>query len=92
MAAGGHSTTYLTAFGVYSASLYYKMHGLSYPTLINKLNPHLGKPVFLLGVGAAAFFVAMNTIGDSREFWHLSRNYLTYRREFKMIKDELYYS
>ena len=32
------------------------------------------------------------TIGNKTEFGHLLRNYFTYRKEFKMIRDELYYS
>ena len=47
-------------------------------------------------VGPAAFAVGLllgvNTFGDAKECKHLLRNYGTYRREFKMIKDELFYN
>ena len=82
LAAGGHSTTYLTAFGVYSTALYFKMHGTT---------PALPKPALIGAAGLGAFAASMAVIGNSREFFHLCRNYVTYRREFAMIKDELYY-
>jgi hypothetical protein len=40
----------------------------------------------------AGYILGVSALGDSKEFWHLVRNYGTYRSEFKMIRDELYYS
>ena len=42
-----------------------------------------------LAVGALG---GVYLFGEPREFRHLLRNYATYRQEFKMIKNELYYS
>lgn len=44
-------------------------------------------PAFLLGFAGGIY-----AFGDSKEYFHLLRNYGTYRKEFKMIKDELYYN
>ena len=82
LAAGGHSTTYMTFFAVYSTFLYYRMHGVA---------PVLPKPALLGAVGLSAFVASMSVMGNGREFAHLARNYVTYRKEFKMIKNELYY-
>ena len=82
-AAGGHSTTYMTSFAIYSTALYYKMHGVA---------PVMPKPALIGAAGLSAFFVSVNVMGNGREFLHLLRNYATYRQEFNMIKNELYYS
>ena len=47
----------------------------------------MGVPVFLGG-----FTVGAMILGEPREFFHLLRNYGTYRKEFKAYKNELYYS
>ena len=47
----------------------------------------LGAPVFLGGFTAGAM-----VLGEPREFFHLLRNFSTYRKEFKAYKAELYYS
>ena len=47
----------------------------------------MGAPVFAAGFLAGAFLV-----GESNEFFHLIKKYPTYRKEFKMIKNELYFS
>ena len=83
LAAGGHSTTYLTTFAIYSTALYYKMHGVS---------PVMGKPAVIGAAGLGALLFSVNAMGNGRECLHLLRNYPTYRSEFKMIKNELYYS
>ena len=83
LAAGGHSTTYLTSFAIYSTALYYRMHGVT---------PVLPKPALIGAAGLSAFLVSVNVLGNGREFLHLARNYVTYRKEFKMIKNELYYN
>ena len=82
LAYGGHTAAYFTVFGVYSANLYWKMH---------KVSPPVAKPLALAGVGAAALIASCTMVGDGREARHLMRNFLTYRREYAMIKDELYY-
>ena len=83
LAAGGHTTAYLSIFAVYSANLYAKMHSIKMP---------VAKPLTLLGVGVGALVLSSTMVGDVREFRHLLRNYMTYRKEFKTIRDELYYT
>jgi len=43
-------------------------------------------PAFLVG-----FAAGVHLFGDQREFLHLLGNANMYRREFKMIRTELYY-
>ena len=41
---------------------------------------------------AGAFLLSVHIVGDPKEFKHLLRNYMTYRKEFKMYREELFYS
>ena len=81
LAMGGHSCTYLTLLSLYSVHLWHKMGGFL----------PVQKPFMLLGVGAGSLVAANLLIGSPKETGHLLRNYVTYRKEFAMIKDELYY-
>ncbi len=81
LAMGGHTTAYFTVFGLYSVHLW-KALGGSLP---------MAKLPLMLGAGAGALVLSTATVGNSKETLHLMRNYLTYRKEFKMIRDELYY-
>ena len=50
----------------------------------------LPRPLVAGAAFVPAFFIGVGCVGDKNEFWHLLRNYGTYRKEFKMIKEELY--
>lgn len=79
-AAGGYSSVYFGSVLAYAYMLKLgSHHGAS--------RYMLGAPVFLGGFVAGTFL-----FGESKEFFHLLRQYPTYRKEFKMIKNELYYS
>ena len=78
-AAGGYSSVY---FGSVLAYAYMAKLAPGGPSRYM-----LGAPVFLGGFVAGTFL-----FGESKEFFHLLRQYPTYRKEFKMIKNELYYS
>ena len=59
------------------------MEGVRFP-----MNRYLlASPVFLAGFMGGVFL-----IGDKKEFFHLIKKYPTYRKEFKMIREELYYN
>jgi hypothetical protein len=78
-AAGGYSSVYFGSVVAYAYMLKIAQ---------GPFNKYLiGAPVFATGFVAGTFL-----FGDSKEFFHLLRQYPTYRREFKMIKNELYYS
>ena len=47
----------------------------------------IGAPLFVAG-----FFAGVYAFGDSHEFKHLLRHYPTYRKEFKTIRNDLYYN
>jgi len=79
-AAGGYSSVYFGSVMAYAYMLKLGAHGP-----FNKYM--LGAPVFLTGFVTGTFL-----FGESKEFFHLLRQYPTYRKEFKMIKNELYYS
>ena len=79
-AAGGYSSVYFGSVLAYAYMLKLgSHHGAS--------RYMLGAPVFLGGFVAGTFL-----FGESKEFFHVLRQYPTYRKEFKMIKNELYYS
>ena len=85
-AAGSWSTLYLGALGSYATILYASMSGTNLPARAS-LRYLSTFPAFGLG-----FIGGMYLFGESREFFHLLRNYGTYRKEFKIIKSELYYN
>ena len=93
-AGGGYSSVYFGSVFSYAYLLKTYMN-VETSLSVNMANPIIARgfgkylataPVFLVGFCAGTFLV-----GDSKEFFHLLRQYPTYRKEFKMIKNELYY-
>ena len=85
-ASGSWSTMYLGSLCSYAALLAARMEGTPLPArAVTRYFATL--PAF-----AAGFVGGVYLFGDSTEFFHLLRNYGTYRKEFKMIKSELYYN
>ena len=83
LASGGYSSVYLGGFASYAWLLRYQMAREPIP-----MNKYLfAAPIFFIGFVGAIF-----TIGESKEFFHLLKHYPTYRKEFKAIKHDLYYS
>ena len=85
LASGSYSTLYLSSFGAYAAMMH---HQTFTPSIFHQVP----RPV----AGAAAFTVSflfgVMIMGDSKECKHLLRNFGTYRKEYKMIREELYYN
>ena len=85
LASGSYSTLFLGGFASYAAV----MHARTIPTSILQGLP---KPLVAGAAFVPAFVLGVNCVGNKSEFWHLLRNFGTYRKEFKMIKEELYNS
>ena len=85
LSSGSYSTLYASTLAAYAVHL----HQTTMNPSIFSVVP---KPVAAPAAFGTAFLLGVVTFGDSREFKHLLRNYVTYRSEFKMIKDELYYN
>ena len=85
LASGSYSTLYLASLGAYAGILYKQMN----PAANKSLMMRSMLPVTLFEVGLIG---GIFLFGETREFFHLLRNYRTYRKEFKMIKSELYYN
>ena len=84
LSTGGYSTLYLGGVATYAYILHLQLKGVTG----NALNKYMmAAPAFLGG-----FVAGIYLFGNSQEFFHLMRNYGTYRKEFKEIKNELYYS
>ena len=83
LAGGGWSSTYIGFITSYMWLTKQTMEGVRFP-----MNRYLlAAPVFFAGFMGGVF-----TIGDKSEFFHLLKKYPTYRKEFKMIRSELYYN
>ena len=83
---GSWSSVYVGSLFSYAVLLASRMEGTPLPS--GAVKRYLSTfPAFAVG-----FAGGMYMFGDSTEFFHLLRNYSTYRREFKMIKSELYYN
>ena len=85
LASGSYSTLYMSSLTGYAV---YMHHAMFNPSIFHVLP----KPVAGASAFAATFIVSIGLFGDAQEFRHLLRNYGTYRKEFKMIKEELYYA
>ena len=85
LSSGSYSTLYASSLAAYAVHL----HSTTMSPSIFHVVP---KPVAAPAAFGAAFLVGVGTFGDMKEFKHLLRNYFTYRSEFKMIKNELYYN
>ena len=90
-ASGSYSTLYLSTLTSFAAYSHFMLSGGNHAILTA-----LKLPQSKMAVIPASFFVGfmfgVSTLGDKKEFYHLLRNYPTYRAEFKMIHNELYYS
>ena len=85
LAGGGYSSVYLGSVFSYAYLLRLQMAaGLNYNFASKML---IGAPLFVAG-----FFAGVYAFGDSHEFKHLLRHYPTYRKEFKTIRNDLYYN
>ena len=85
LSSGSFSTLYASSLAAYAVHL----HQAAFNPSIFSVVP---KPFATPAAFGVAFLISVNSFGDYKEFKHLLRNYMTYRREFKMIKDELYYN
>ena len=85
LSSGSYSTLFLGGFASYAAV----MHARAIP---NSLLSGLPKPLVAGATFVPAIILGVGVVGNKNEFWHLLRNYGTYRKEFKMIKEELYNS
>ena len=83
LASGSYSTFFLGSFASYAAIA----HGSIIPTSVLTGLP---KPLVAGVTFVPAFMFGVAACGNKNEFWHLLRNYRTYKKEFKMIKEELY--
>ena len=91
LAAGGYSTLYLSLLATYATHLHFQINVSAYPT-IPYVPKFLSKPFVLGGACLAGFSFGTLMIGNRKEFSHLLFNFFTYKKELKMIRDELYYS
>ena len=85
LSTGTYSTLYASSLAAYAVHL----HQATFNPSIFSVVP---KPLAAPAAFGLTFLVGIGTMGDAKEFKHLLRNYMTYRSEFKMIKDELYYN
>ena len=85
LASGSFSTFYLASLLTYAA----RLHTTHFDPSVLHMAP---KPLVAPGAFLVGLLMGVNAFGDMRECKHLLRNYFTYRREFKMIKDELFYN
>ena len=83
LSSGSFSTLYASSLAAYAVHMHQKAFN---PSIFAVAPKNVAAPA-AFGV---AFLFSVSLFGDMKEFKHLLRNYLTYRREFKMIKDELY--
>ena len=84
MAGGSWSSVFFGGFVTYNYLLGQRLLGFNLRAPVKFM---LGTPVFLGG-----FTVGAMVLGEPREFFHLLRNFGTYRKEFNAYKNELYYS
>ena len=84
--AGGHwNSVYFGSVASYSYLVYLAHFNQLRYNAIAKIA--VGGPVFVAGYAAG-----MYAFGNTREFFHLLRNFNTYRKEFRSYHNEMLYS
>ena len=84
LASGGWNSVYFGALFSYAGILSATMHGGQRFGMVSRIV--MCAPLFAVGYVAGSII-----FGDNKETLHLLRNYPTYRKEFKMIRKDLYY-
>ena len=88
-----YSILYLSTFAVYATHLHFQLSAAPYPHLsIPGISRLFAQPIVLSAAFLAGLSAGVLIIGNKNEFAHLISNYFTYRKEFKTIRNELYYS